>query len=148
MCVPERRHVCGRLLCIQDCNCALFMAPDWRAISLPWWNRMTVGIPRIPSSLAACGCCSVLSFAKITGSLPPLLDGCIVRDAEANSGAIILHGPHHGAQKSTSTGISLFVVSLRQVCGSNSSGSSDSKELPHWPHFGSLSSLSAGDRLI
>src|SRR5436305_2057250 len=48
---------------------------------------------------------STLTFATLT-------DSAFSRAISSRSGAIILHGPHHSAQKSTSTGCALLVTSL------------------------------------
>eukprot|EP00218_Dolichomastix_sp_CCMP3274_P003605 CAMPEP_0170162414 /NCGR_PEP_ID=MMETSP0033_2-20121228/77081_1 /TAXON_ID=195969 /ORGANISM="Dolichomastix tenuilepis, Strain CCMP3274" /LENGTH=254 /DNA_ID=CAMNT_0010400039 /DNA_START=387 /DNA_END=1151 /DNA_ORIENTATION=+ len=69
---------------------------------------MTVGMLRMPYSVAMPGDSSVLSFTAL--SLP-----AYSVDSSSMSGAIMRHGPHHGAQKSTSTGMGLFKTSASNV---------------------------------
>src|SRR3954449_1246523 len=72
-------------------------APILVAATWPPLNSIIVGMPRTPYLRGVCGFSSMLTFATVT--LPSI--------SVANSsrkGAIILHGPHHSAQKSTSTG--------------------------------------------
>src|SRR5688572_27044060 len=83
-----------------DKNCRIAAAgnaPDFRANSRPSRINTNVGIARIPNCCATSGNVSVFTFA---------IKNCPfdVSATFANSGATILHGPHHGAQKSTSTG--------------------------------------------
>ena len=76
------------------------IAPAWRATSRPPRNRARVGMLRMPKRAASAWLASVSSLARRTcGSSMPA--------ACAKAGAIVRQGPHHGAQKSTSTGMSL-----------------------------------------
>src|SRR5471030_2936393 len=59
---------------------------------------------------------------------------------------MVLHGPHHGAQKSTSTGMSLRSICLRKRAADNSSGSPVNSAFWHLPHTGCCASLAAGTR--
>src|SRR5579883_37530 len=72
-------------------------APILVAATWPFLNRIKVGMPRTPYFMGVCGFSSMLILATVT--LPAM--------SVANSsrkGPIILQGPHHSAQKSTSTG--------------------------------------------
>lgn len=72
-------------------------APITASFFSPFLKIMTVGILRIPYSLAMEGLSSVFSWKKL--NLPAY--SCA---SSLMMGWIILHGPHHGAQNSTSTG--------------------------------------------
>src|SRR6478609_7277962 len=72
-------------------------APTLISATSPALNMASVGIERTPNWAASSGFSSMLSLATFT--LP--------WNSTASSsrlGAIILHGPHHSAQKSTTTG--------------------------------------------
>src|SRR5215204_2830760 len=71
---------------------------------LPPWNTDIVGIDRIWNCCAICGFSSMFSLATVSLSL------CCVA-ISSRTGATILQGPHHSAQKSTSTGLSLASTS-------------------------------------
>src|SRR5689334_8851204 len=75
--------------------------PITRSISLPLWKKISVGMPWMPSREAVIWLSSVLSFAKTI--LPSYS-----RESSSKTGAIIRQGRHHGAQKSTTTGLSDF----------------------------------------
>src|SRR5207302_1755627 len=83
----------------------------------------------MPYLAAVAGFSSTLSFTILT--LP-----FIVPAISSSAGAIILHGPHHSAQKSTTTGSVLFSTSA-------SKSLSDTFETPIG-HLGSLGFLSCG----
>ena len=72
-------------------------APTFWAASLPSLNSISVGIDRMPSLPATPGFSSTLTLAILT--LP-----CISVAISSSEGPIILQGPHHSAQKSTTTG--------------------------------------------
>lgn len=72
-------------------------APDCRATSRPSRNRIKVGMLRMPYRDASP--CSSSVFTLPTWSV---VDRCWA--VRSRTGAIILQGPHHGAQKSTRTG--------------------------------------------
>src|SRR6476646_7972051 len=91
-------------------------APTWREASSPFLNSIRVGIDMMPYLAAVAGFSSTLSFTILT--LP-----FIVPAISSSAGAIILHGPHHSAQKSTTTGSMLF-----NTCASKSE--SDTFETP------------------
>src|SRR5688500_8993338 len=64
----------------------------------------------------------------------------------SKAGAIILHGPHHAAQKSTTTGSSLRETKGSNVASSSATGLPSSSGAPHLPHFGSSPSRARGTR--
>ena len=83
-------------------------APITVSIFFPSLKIITVGIDRIPYSVAIEGDSSVFNFTAF--NFPEY--------SSANwsiRGAIIRHGPHHGAQKSTRTGTSDFNTSCSNV---------------------------------
>src|SRR5436190_1204902 len=82
--------------------CGAGIAPAWRAISRPFRNKVIVGIAVTRKRYPRVGTSSVFTFAT---SRRPAVSFATLR----TSGATILHGPHHGAQKSTSTGTRLVV---------------------------------------
>lgn len=86
--------------------CSCDTSPACCCTSLPFAKTAKLGIPRTSYRAASCGCCSVSTFSTI--ALPAM--SAAVR---ATFGAAILHGPHHSAQKSTSTG-------TRAVCTTSS----------------------------
>ena len=61
-------------------------------------------MPRMPNFAGVAGLESTSIFVKLT--LPAYSEA-----TSSTIGAIILHGPHHSAQKSTSTGLSDFNTS-------------------------------------
>jgi hypothetical protein len=77
--------------------CGAGIAPAWRATSRPFRNNVIVGIAETRKRYPKVGTSSVFTFA--TRSRPAVSLATL-----RTSGATILHGPHHGAQKSTSTG--------------------------------------------
>jgi len=126
------------------------MAPTCRVTSRPSLNKAIVGIALMRKRRARFCAFSVLTFA--TTHFPAPSSATLF-----SSGATILHGPHHGAQKSTNTGRAERVVkaskarSLATSIGSLGALSS----VPHfpqrpvppslsyfrrlrWPHFGQV----------
>jgi hypothetical protein len=126
------------------------MAPTCRVTSRPSLNNAIVGIALIRKRRARFCASSVFTFATTHFPAPS-------RATLLSSGATILHGPHHGAQKSTNTGRAERVVkaskarSLATSIGSPGVVSS----VPHfpqrpvppslsyfrrlrWPHFGQV----------
>jgi hypothetical protein len=99
-----RAHRCTNCACSINWRrrCA-GIAPDCRVSSAPFPNTINVGIPAIENCCAIAGRSSVLTFATIQRPAPS-------RATFSSSGATILHGPHHGAQKSTSTGTAALPV--------------------------------------
>src|SRR3954471_3440050 len=72
-------------------------APILVAATWPPLNSIIVGMPRTPYLRGVCGFSSILTFATVTRP-------SISAANSSRNGATILHGPHHSAQKSTSTG--------------------------------------------
>jgi hypothetical protein len=72
-------------------------APTLMSATAPALNMASVGIERTPNCEAISGFSSMLILATFT--LPS-----ISLEISSRLGAIILHGPHHSAQKSTTTG--------------------------------------------
>src|SRR3954451_14105910 len=64
----------------------------------PWRNRIIVGIDMTWYWAAVCWLSSTLSFTTRRSSRSSLIS--------SSTGATMRHGPHQGAQKSTSTGVS------------------------------------------
>src|SRR5207247_400015 len=104
-------------------------------------NMASVGILRTPNCEAMPGWSSVLS-------LPSLTSGSSSAAARSNDGAITLQGPHHGAQKSTTTGMSLFWVWAVKFALLSSIGWPVNTLFLHRPHFGASAALSRGSRLV
>src|SRR6202008_1055580 len=102
-------------------------APTWREASSPFLNSISVGIDMMPYFCAVAGLSSTLSLTILT---LPLSEPAI----SSSAGAIILHGPHHSAQKSTTTG---------SVALSTWASKSASETLP--TPMGDLFSLGAGE---
>src|ERR1700744_141752 len=72
-------------------------APTLVAATWPWWKIIMVGMPRTPYLVGTCGFSSMFSLAMVI--LSPSSAA-----SSSSAGAIIRQGPHHSAQKSTSTG--------------------------------------------
>src|ERR1700682_6135706 len=72
-------------------------APTWRDAISPFLNSIKVGIDMTPYLDAVCGFSSTLSLTILT---LPLSEPAAI---SSSAGAIIRHGPHHSAQKSTTT---------------------------------------------
>src|ERR1700756_2363277 len=82
---------------IHCCSLALGAAPTWREAISPPLKIIRVGIDITPYFDAVFGLSSTLSFTILT--LSP-----IAPEISSSAGAIMRHGPHHSAQKSTTTG--------------------------------------------
>lgn len=67
--------------------------------------------------------------------------------AWAKAGAIERQGPHHGAQKSTTTGRSFRLVQRSKSFCVNSCGRPQKMGFLHWPQIGASPSRDAGRRL-
>src|SRR5262249_14841088 len=78
-------------------SAVLGSAPILVAATWPFLNSIKVGMPRTPYFDGTIGFSSILILATV--SLP-----CISPDICSRIGPIALHGPHHSAQKSSSTG--------------------------------------------
>ncbi len=115
------------------------MAPACRLISRPFLNRATVGMLRILYCAAVRWACSVFNLANRTRG-----SSCAV--AVLKCGAIILQGPHQGAQKSTTSGKSLRFRCLSNVWSLSSIGWPVNSRSLQRPHVGLAESLSSGIR--
>src|SRR5260221_160313 len=73
-------------------------SPTLVAATWPCWKIISVGIPRTPYLVGICGFSSMLTLATV--SLPSYSLA-----SSSSEGAIMRHGPHHSAQKSTTTGV-------------------------------------------
>src|ERR1019366_2649122 len=76
----------------------LLFAPTICSATCPLLTSRSVGMARMPYSAARDCCSSMLT-------LPILILPSYSSASSSSSGAIILHGPHHSAQKSTRTGV-------------------------------------------
>src|SRR5665213_327148 len=83
-------------------------APTWRAAISPFLKIIRVGIDMMPYFDATPGFSSTLSFTILT--LSPMVPAI-----SSSAGAIMRHGPHHSAQKSTTTGLADFSTSASKV---------------------------------
>src|SRR5271154_325661 len=83
-------------------------APTWREASWPPLNSIKVGIDMMPYFAAVPGFSSTLSLTILTLPLSDL-------EISSRAGEIIRHGPHHSAQKSTTTGPLAFSTSVSNV---------------------------------
>src|SRR5580698_2344353 len=79
-------------------------APTWREAISPFLNSIRVGIDMTPYLEAVCGFSSTLSLTILTLPLS-------VPAISSSAGAIIRQGPHHSAQKSTTTAPVAFSTS-------------------------------------
>src|SRR2546421_12434815 len=83
-------------------------APIWREASWPALKIISVGIDWMPYLAAVCGFSSTLSLTILTLPLS-------VPAISSSAGAIMRQGPHHSAQKSTTTGPVAFNTSDSKV---------------------------------
>src|SRR5689334_12231655 len=90
---------------IQSASCCFGRAPILVAATWPSLKTIKVGMPRMPYFFGVAGLWSMLILAIF--SLPSRFWAI-----SSNAGAIILQGPHHSAQKSTSTGPDAFRTSV------------------------------------
>src|ERR1700743_793056 len=72
-------------------------APTFVAATWPWLKIIRGGTPRTPYFCGVPGFSSMLIFTTVTFSPSSL-------DSSSSAGPIMRHGPHHSAQKSTTTG--------------------------------------------
>src|SRR6202022_4059652 len=86
-------HMAPVIHCSSFC---LGAAPTWREAISPFLNGIRVGIDMTPYLEAVCGFSSTLSLTILT---LPLSEP----EISSSAGAIIRQGPHHSAQKSTTT---------------------------------------------
>src|SRR5262245_2674256 len=106
------------------------LAPDSRETTCPPRNTISVGIERMRKRSPSAGTASVSTLA--TTALPASVCATF-----STSGAIMWHGPHHGAQKSTTTGTGDFVISASKagtVATSTGLAAAGSVVL-QWPHL-------------
>src|SRR5215470_14068366 len=82
---------------IHCCSFCFGAAPTWREAISPPLKIIRVGIDITPYFEAVFGLSSTFSFTILT--LSP-----IAPEISSSAGAIMRHGPHHSAQKSTTTG--------------------------------------------
>src|ERR1044071_771301 len=90
---------------IHCCSFAFGAAPTWREAISPPWKIIRVGIDITPYFDAVFGLSSTLSFTILT--LSPIAPAI-----SSSAGAIMRQGPHHSAQKSTTTGPSALRTSV------------------------------------
>ena len=105
--------------------------PAWRATSWPPWNSASVGMLRMLKRAARFGWSSVLTFTSRTC-------GSSCTAACSKAGAIMRQGPHHGAQKSTSTGIWLRAMWRSNPASSSASGAPVNSGWWQLPQSGAL----------
>src|SRR5690606_9573145 len=82
--------------------------PTWRPTTSPFWKINTVGMLRTPY-------CDAKSWFASTSTLPTTTFPSKSLDNSSIVGPNILHGPHHSAQKSTTTGLSDFNTTSSNV---------------------------------
>src|ERR1700728_457771 len=97
-------------------------------------------MPRMPKRAAIVGSSSTLTLAKRARGSSSLA-------ALSKIGAIVRHGPHHGAQKSTISGMSLRSTCLSKVFDVSTIGSPVNSLALQTPHLASEAGRSAGTRL-
>src|ERR1700722_2949382 len=90
------------------CSACFGTAPTLVAVSWPFLNNIRVGMLRMPYLLGVIGFSSRFILAIV--SCP-----CISVASSSSMGPIILHGPHHSAQKSTRTGLDAFKTSVSKL---------------------------------
>src|SRR5687768_781182 len=100
-----------------------------RFISIPFLNNNSVGILRILHCSDKEGTASVFSLAKRKF-------GSRRAAAASNTGAKLWHGPHHEAQQSTITGMSLPDSVASTLSAVNSTGLPINKNSLQRPHLG------------
>src|SRR5580704_14387913 len=98
-------HTAPVIHCSSFC---LGAAPIWREASSPFLNSISVGIDIMPNLAAVPGFSSTLSLTIFTLPLSDL-------EISSNAGAIMRQGPHHSAQKSTTTGSVALRTSFSNV---------------------------------
>src|SRR5207249_5478128 len=93
---------------IHCCSFAFGAAPTWREAISPPLKIISVGIDITPYFEAVFGLSSTLSLTILT--LSP-----IAPEISSSAGAIMRQGPHHSAQKSTTTGPVAFSTSASKL---------------------------------
>src|SRR5579863_9642728 len=104
----RRRGIDHTEAVIHCSNFCFGAAPTWREASWPFLNSIKVGIDMMPYFAAVPGFSSTLSLTIFTLPLSEL-------EISSSAGAIIRHGPHHSAQKSTTTGSLALSTSVSNV---------------------------------
>ncbi len=102
-------------------------APTKPSTGWPLEKAMTAGIDWMPSWPAIAGWSSMFILTRRTAPLA-------ARTAFSMTGRSVLHGPHHGAQKSTSTGWRLRF--LEDVLGEGLGGGVDDEIVAGGPGGG------------
>src|SRR5688572_9027020 len=92
----------------KDLRSGLRTEPTFCASTVPFLNRIRVGMLRMPNLGGVCGLDSMSILATRSLSLYSVA-------ISSRIGAIILQGPHHSAQKSSRTGLSDFSTSWLNV---------------------------------
>src|SRR6266516_7185513 len=86
----------------------LLRSPTTCSATSPSLNINSVGMARMPYCVAIDGDSSMLTLPTLTFPSYSLA-------SSSRIGAIILQGPHHSAQKSTSTGVDAFKTSSSKL---------------------------------
>lgn len=117
------------------------MAPEARLVSAPRSNRTRVGILRIANRLATPGRRSVSTLAISTRP-------AFCPASRSSSGATMRHGPHHSAQKSTTTGHGASRTSASKSASASTwiGAAGGDRACLQRPHLGCRSSLPNGTR--
>lgn len=104
------------------------MAPEVRVTSRPSVKRTRVGMLRIAYRAVGTWASSVLTFTRHAC-------GSTTRAASSNAGAIIRHGPHQGAWKSTTRGSWLRSMWYSAHCSFRAKGTPEKSAARHFPHL-------------
>src|SRR5918996_2396680 len=88
---------------------ALGTAPTILSFSTPSLKNASWGIACTPNRAASAGCSSTFTLPIVTWSPSS-------RAISSSTGAMARHGPHHGAQKSITTGCSLVTTPSKVAC--------------------------------
>src|SRR5712672_2732679 len=106
--VALRRYTVAIAAVIHCSSFCLGAAPIWREAICPFLKIISVGTDWIPYLVAVAGLSSTLSLTILTLSpSEPAIS--------SSAGAIMRQGPHHSAQKSTTTGPEAFNTSVSNV---------------------------------
>src|SRR3989338_897791 len=111
--VDDRRQF--RCFVIFSTSVLLGTAPTSWSTTRPLLKIKSVGMLRMPNFIDTCWLLS-------TSSLPTFSLPSYSFAISSTAGAIILHGPHHTAQKSTNTGLSDFRTSVSKFASVTSTG--------------------------
>src|SRR5579883_1017375 len=105
---PGRRSIRYTDAVIHCSSFCFGAAPIWLDASCPFLNSIRVGIDMMPYFAAVPGFSSTLSLTILTLPLSEL-------EISSSAGAIMRQGPHHSAQKSTTTGSLALSTSASKV---------------------------------